>query len=282
MATRLALRIQECFEELPPAERKLAAYVLDRTDEILTYSATELAAQAGVSKATAARLFRSLGYSDFNEVRLQAREERNRTAPVQHIARPADPPRVAATLAEHLRLEIANLTRTFEELRSDLLGQIVERLATAPRLWVLGLGSEEGLARHARLLLARVRPGVQLLGAQAGGWAEDLAMTGAHDGLLVLSQRPQSRSLKPMLEWVRTSRLELVMLTDPTSAAAARRLGALALPCHSMGRLAGPSHTAMLSGIRLLAEGVAARLGKVAASRLDLIAQIHDELDDQD
>jgi DNA-binding MurR/RpiR family transcriptional regulator len=280
MATRLALRIQERFEELSPAEQKLAAFVLDRTDEILTWSATELAGMAGVSKATAARLFRSLGYSDFNEVRLQAREERNRTGPIQRVARPAGAPREAASLAEHLKIEVANLSRTFEELRSDALQALTDRLASVPRLWVLGMGAEEGLARLARLLLARVRPGVHLLAGQAGAWAEDLAMTGAHDGLLVLATRPQLRVMRPILDYARTTRLEIVMLTDPTSAATARRLGALVLPCHAMGQQAGPSHTAMLSAVHLIAGTIAARLGRGAASRLELIAEIHEELDD--
>jgi DNA-binding MurR/RpiR family transcriptional regulator len=280
MATRLALRIQECFEDLSPAERRLAAFVLDRTDEILTFSATELAVSAGVSKATAARLFRSLGYSDFNEVRLQAREERNRTGPVQQVVRRAPATRGAVRTAEHLQVEVANLTRTFEELRSDLLGELVERLAHAPRLWVLGVGSEEGLARYARLMLARVRPAVHLLGGQPGAWAEDLAMAGAHEGLLAIALRPQLRILRPVLEFARTTRLEMVLLTDPTSCAAGRRLGALPVACHAMSHEGGPSHTATLSTIRLIALAISGRLGSLAAGRGELIAQIHDELDD--
>ena len=91
MTTRLTLAIQEHFEQLPPSERKLAKLLLDRADDMLTFSATELAAMADVSKATAARLFRSLGYADFNEVRLQAREERNLAPPFQ-APRPAGVP----------------------------------------------------------------------------------------------------------------------------------------------------------------------------------------------
>jgi DNA-binding MurR/RpiR family transcriptional regulator len=199
---------------------------------------------------------------------------------VQQVVRQAPATRGAVRTAEPLRVEVANLTRTFEELRSDLLGQIVERLALAPRLWVLGLGSEEGLARYARLILARVRPGVQLLGAQAGAWAEDLAMTGAHEALLVIALRPQLRVLRPVLEFARTTRLQMVVLTDPTSCAAAMRLGALALPCHAMSLEGGPSHTATLSALRLVALAISGRLGEGAARRGELIAQIHDELDD--
>ena len=86
------------YEGLTASEQKLATLLLDRPDEILTFSATELAGLAGVSKATAARFFRNLGYSDFNDVRLQAREERNRTGPVHQVPMPAEPPEGASTV----------------------------------------------------------------------------------------------------------------------------------------------------------------------------------------
>src|SRR3954452_10352965 len=41
----------------------------------------------------------------------------------------------------------ANLTRTFEELRSDTLTEAARLIAEAPRVWCPGLGAEEALAR---------------------------------------------------------------------------------------------------------------------------------------
>src|SRR5262249_7759592 len=73
MASRLVLRIQERYQRLTAGEQKLARLIMDGQDDTLTRSATELAEQAGVSKATAARFFQHLGYADFNEVKLQAR-----------------------------------------------------------------------------------------------------------------------------------------------------------------------------------------------------------------
>jgi DNA-binding MurR/RpiR family transcriptional regulator len=281
MATRLVLRIQDRFERLAPSERKLASLLLEREDEILTYSATELAALAGVSKATAARLFRSLGYQDFTEVRLQAREERNRTAPVQRVAMPATPRRRAGTtISGHLEQEVANLVRTFEGLRSDLLTQATKQLAQAPRLWLLGLAAEEGLARHARLLFARLRPEVHLLGGHTGAWAEDLAMAGPSDALLVMALSPRPRLVLPILEHGRTTRLQTIAIVDPTGVATARRLAALPLPCHAASPEPGPSHTAAFSLLRLLATATAARLGMSAVKRLELIRAIHEELED--
>ncbi len=282
MGTRLALRIQDRFEGLTPSEQKLAALLLDRPDEILTFSATELAGLAGVSKATAARFFRNLGYADFNDVRLQAREERNRTGPVQQVPMPVEAPEGAATVPTHLQVEMANLTRTFEELRSDMLGSIAERLATAERVWVAGLGPEGGLARHARIHMARVRPSVHLVSENTGSWAEELASTGPSDALLVIVLRPWPKVIDAILDFAKTTRLGTIVVTDPTGAARSRRHGATPLVCHISTPGAETSHTTVLSMLHLVANAVAARLGAAARRRRDLITDLREELDAQD
>jgi DNA-binding MurR/RpiR family transcriptional regulator len=279
LGTRLALRIQERFEGLTQSEKKLAGFLLDRPDEILTFSATELAGIAGVSKATAARFFRSLGYADFNDVRLQAREERNRTGPVQQVPMPVEPPGGAATVPTHLQVEMANLTRTFEELRSDLVADIADRLATAGRVWVVGLGPEAGLARHAGIHLARLRPSVHLVSENTGSWAEELASTGPTDALLVVALRPWPTVVDGILDFARTTRLVSIVVTDPTSAARARRKGALPVVCHISTPGPENSHTTVLSMLHLLANALAARLGPIALRRRDLITDLREELD---
>ncbi len=279
MGTRLALRIQERFEALTPSEQKLAGFLLDRPDEILTFSATELAGLAGVSKATAARFFRNLGYSDFNDVRLQAREERNRTGPVQQVRMPARAPEGAATVPTHLQVEMANLTRTFEELRSDALSDVADRLAMAQRVWVVGLGAEGGLSRHARIVLSRVRPSVYPISDDIHAWAEELASAGPADAMLVIALRPWPKVIPAMLDFARTTRMGTIMLTDPTNTARARRHGATALTCQVS--TPGPeiSHTTVLSMVHLIAAALAARVGAAAVRRRDLIDDLREELD---
>ena len=66
MSTRLSLRIQERINRLTKSEQKLARVILESPTLIETHTATELASIADVSKATAARFFRALGYADFD------------------------------------------------------------------------------------------------------------------------------------------------------------------------------------------------------------------------
>lgn len=280
MASRLVLRIQERYQKLTAGEQKLARLIMEGQDDTLTRSATELAEQAGVSKATAARFFQHLGYADFNEVKLQAREERNRTEPYGLSVGTSEQIALGRTVGTHLDLELKNLTKTFEELRSDKVREAAELINEAPRLWVLGLGAEEGFARYARLLFARMRHAVMILGINQGSWAEDLAMTGPKDSVLLISLPPRPRLLKPLLAYAETSRLNLITVCDRNYMLEAQRFSRVVLPCHVSSFGLGPSHTAIGSAIRLLAVTYAAVAGKSALQRTEIIEAIHEELQD--
>jgi DNA-binding MurR/RpiR family transcriptional regulator len=280
MSVRLGLRIQERYDKLSPAEQKLARLILDRKDDILTFSATEMADMAEVSKATAARLFKSLGYADFNEVREQSREERNRTEPYRYSLAAKAQASFGKSIGAHLELEIANLTRTFEELRPDRLRRAAELIREAPKVWFLGVGPEEGIARHGRLLLSRLRHDVMQIGLNQGSWAEDLAMTGPRDALVVITLKPRPRVLRPILDYANTTRMNTIMITDQLSQAWAHKYAKAILPCHVASHGLGPSYTSISSVIRLLAVAYVERAGEPAADRLEMIAEIHEELDD--
>lgn len=282
MASRLVLRIQERYQRLTAGEQKLARLIIDQPDDTLTHSATELAERAGVSKATAARFFQHLGYADFNEVKLQAREERDRTEPYGYSVGTSEQIALGKAVGSHLDLELKNLTKTFEELRSDRVRQAAEVINDAPKLWVLGLGAEEGFARYARLLFARMRHSVMILGINQGSWAEDLAMTGPKDAVLLITLPPRPKLLKPLLAYAETSRLNVVTVCDRNYSLEAQRFSRIVLPCHVSSFGLGPSHTAIGSAIRLLAVTFAAVAGKSASQRIDIISAIHEELDDTD
>ena len=280
MASRLVLRIQERYSKLTAGEQKLAQLILDRQDDILTHSATEIAEMAGVSKATAARFFQHLGYADFSEVKLQAREERNRTEPYGISVTQSEQVALGRTIGAHLELELKNLMKTFEEMRSDKVREAAELIAEAPRVWILGLGTEEGVARYARLMFSRLRHSVMFLGMTPGAWAEDLAMIGPKDVLLLITLPPQQPALKPILGYAATSRLNVITITDRTSMLEAQRFSRVVLPCHVASFALGPSHTTVMSTVRLLALTFAAHVGKSAQQRVEIIAAIEEELGD--
>ena len=279
MATRLILTIHEKISRLTPSEQKLAQVILANQGIVETHTATELASLAEVSKATAARFFRSLGYADFEEAKLQAREERNRTQPYSYSVASSDRVVLGRAIGEHLTLELDNLTRTFEEMRADLLTDAARLILDAPRLWFLGLGLEQGLARQGRVMFSRLRPDVQTLGGREGALAEDLAMTGPRDVLILLTLDPRPKVLGQILAYARTTRMNVITLTDHTYLAQAQRFSKIVFRCHVAHYGLVPTQTTLGSVLRLLALAYAGLAGEPSVQRARIIDEINEELD---
>lgn len=278
MASRLILRIQDKQPRLTGSERKLAEVLLSDERLVETHTATELARMAGVSKATTARFFRTLGYADFEEVRLQAREERNRRQPYATTGtRPAGAA-MGRSIAEHLDLEVANLTRTFEELRSDRLPEIAATIAAAPQVWFAGFGAEEGVARTGRALFSRMRGGVHQLSPAGQDWAVQLAATGPRDALVLLTFPPRPRALPALVAYARTSRMRVLTVTDHAFQPQAERFSDIVLPCHVSSYALLPTHATMLSVLRLIAVAFLARAPDAVGRRLETLEAIEEEL----
>lgn len=279
MASRLILRIQEKFTRLTSSEQKIANVLMENQGLVETHTATELASLAGVSKATTARFFRSLGYSDFEEVRIQAREERNSRAPYGRFEPRKETASLGRTLSEHLELEQRNLSRTFEEMRSDLLPEITAVLQSAPRIWFLGFGDEYGIARLGRTLFTRLRHGVHQIEGSGQDWAAELSMTGPRDVLILLSFEPRPRLLPTLLAHARTTHMRIITISDHAYAAQAQRFSDFVLPCHIASYGILPTHATMMSMLRLLALSYLGQNPEAVSQRIATLDAINDELD---
>ena len=279
MASRLILRIHEKHARLTSSEQKIASVLIENQGLIETHTATELANMAGVSKATTARFFRSLGYVDFEEVRLQAREERDRTQPYSQKKQAPDHVVLGRSIVDHLELELSNLTRTFEELRSDRLPEVAEILSTAPRVWFLGFGAEDGVARIGKTLFSRLRHDVHFLDGTGQDWASDMAMMGPRDALVLVTLDSRPKLLRSLLAYARTSRLRIITITDHRYQAQAERFSEAVLSCHvaSYGLLS--THATVVSMLRLVAIAYAGSNADAVKQRVDTIEAIVEELD---
>ena len=156
MTERIDERITQRYAVLSPQERRAAETLLEHLDDLATYRSAELADLAGVSKATMSRLFRSLGFADFDEVRDHLRALRSA----------GEPRRVdgAPTTADHLAHEQESLRHALE---SPVLDDVVAAAGRGPA------GAGRRLAQQppggaAPAPAARPRPRRRTAGAAAG------------------------------------------------------------------------------------------------------------------
>jgi DNA-binding MurR/RpiR family transcriptional regulator len=273
-------RILDVYDGLPASERRLADVVLACQGDLASYSASELAERAGVSKATTSRLFQRLGYARFTDARREARGAGVPWgSPLSIGATEARPVGSGDILSAHLTRDVQNLGRTFESLRPEVVEAAVGRLVAARCVWIIGFRNSHALAHYAHSVLATVKPDVRLVPGSALEVAEDLAGLSDRDVVLAIGLRRRPQLFRRLLALIHRRGVPIVMVTDPT-ASTATRYATVVLRCHNWGSSMFDSYASAISVLNLLCARTAAGLDTAARDRLAVIEDIHCELDD--
>jgi len=273
MAATLEQTIRTNYDLLPVGERKLADVVLAMGCELGAWSATELAESAGVSKATASRLVRRLGFSDYQAMRQQARASGSPLAALRgaHAKQ--------GTLGRHLDHDVACLTYTLEGISADLARRAVEVLAQAARIWVVGFRNSYALALYGRELLVQVKPDVRLLPVPGQTIAEELSALGAGDAVLALGFRRRTPGFAAVLRIAAQEKARTILIGDPSLGDLGKH-AEVTLRCLSRGSGLFDTYVAPVSLLNYLCSRVAVALGEAAQQRLRRSEVLHDRFGD--
>ncbi|MBK5951110.1 hypothetical protein CCR93_16795 [Rhodobium orientis] len=280
---RIDYRIFDVYSELPDTQKRLADAVLECRGNFSSYSAAELARMADVSKATAARFFRRLGYESYEAARIEARETPHWGSPLYDDSHAGQEPeahaRPASALADHFQRDIDNLSATRSFLSEADIAAAVERLVRAETVWVVGFRNSFALAHYARGLLLNVRGGIRQMPSQAFDLAEDMAGIGTNDLVLVVGFRRWPRMLSGILALLSARGIPTVLITDKT--AAGTELPAdITLRCQNRGAGMFDSYAAGISLLNYLVTQAGEALGGKARRHLEEVEDLHDALGD--
>ncbi|ENZ4833102.1 ABC transporter permease subunit [Klebsiella pneumoniae] len=101
-------RLKGQYASLSPQEQRVADFIFDHFDDLISYNSAELAQLSGVSKATVSRLFKRLGYDKYKDMRDELRTLRQSGMP---LTDQRDAVQGNTLLARHYKQEMANLTQ---------------------------------------------------------------------------------------------------------------------------------------------------------------------------
>lgn len=275
----LEQRVHGAYDQLPPAERKLADLVLEFPGDLAAYSATELADLAGVSKAAATRFFRRLGFASFDEARRQARDGRDWGSPVYMASAGRSRSDMEEQVIDFGREEAAAIERTLARLDRATIDRVAQLLVAARRVMVVGFRNSHYLAGYMRGLLGQVRTDVQLVPAAGEAPGDRLAGLDGTDAVVIVAMRRRVGQVGRIMQAMRGRGVPVVLITDPT----ARGLPALAgdaIVCETETSYLFDSYAPAMTVIRLIAVEVARLKGAAGRKQLKAVEQLHEALED--
>lgn len=275
----LESRIRATYASLPGSETAVADVLLNHPGRLATHSATELAFDAGASKAAVTRLIQRLGYPSYAAARSEVRTAQNWGSPVYlESAVPATLGRHAA-FATHVTADQQLLARTLNAISEKDLDHAVDALANARRVVVVGFRNSAWLAMYARSQIGLLRAGVELAPLPTETLAEGLVDLGRDDVVLALGLRRRIPTFAHALRAAHAASARIVLITDP-SGAADLRFADWTLTCHCRGSSIFDSYAAAVSLLNFLASQLVQALGDAGRERLQGVEQWHGRLGD--
>jgi DNA-binding MurR/RpiR family transcriptional regulator len=212
-------QIVKAFDRMSVQLQAGARYVLDRPRDVALLSMREQARQAGVQPATMTRLAKHLGMDGYDDVReLYAAAVRDGDlgfagkAGVQVVSQKLRGDKALA--AEMLKSIGKQVERLAMPDSLDRLVAAAKTLASARRIYCLGLRSSHSVAWHLHYVLSLVgEQSIHIDGIAATG-ADAMARATSRDVLLVASVLPYTRLTVELAEYAVAQGIRVVAITD--------------------------------------------------------------------
>lgn len=279
-AASVESRIKASYAGLPESERRIADLILEFPGEMAAYSATELAALSGGSKAAVTRLVQRIGFASYDEARRAARAAQSWGSPLYLMARETRKTGFSARIHQHVEQDVRNISLTLEGLRGDAFDDMVEAICKADRVFLLGYRNSHYLAGYARWQIIQGRGDVYLLPAAGETIAEEIADFTAEDVLIVVGFRRRLSQLPQVMTAAAASGARIVYITD--MAAPAPPQATWTIPCAVRGMDFFDRYAAAMSLLHFLCVAIIEKLGAGGRGRLQRIESLHEDLHDFD
>ncbi|WP_133011188.1 MurR/RpiR family transcriptional regulator [Marinomonas flavescens] len=272
-------RIKLIYDQLSPTQQKLAACILNHQGDIATYSATELAKLADVSKSAVTRLLQRLGYKDFTEVKKQVRAARRWGAPIAE-KQPDNRP-LSTLFQDYVTCDQSNIRRTLESINTKDYQTAIRWISLAEKVYIIGYRNNHALGLHLRQQLTQCRTGVQLLPLPGQTLGEEVAGFTKEDIVIIMGVRRRPSWLKNLMISLRQKGIRLVYITDHADVNP-HEISDLHFPCVVRGVSAFDSYASVMNLISMIASSVYQESYDSANERIQTIEATYQTLNELD
>ncbi|MBC2659845.1 MurR/RpiR family transcriptional regulator [Pseudomonas sp. MSSRFD41] len=279
MSQPIKQRLESALSGTTASGRAIASYMLANLHELPFQTAAEVAGKLGLSESSVGRFCRAIGYSHFKDLKNDLKNDLGEGPwlvgdRLQEFRQQPNP--TGQGLPRSFELEVGALMKVYEYSLTPAWDQVVQRLASRPRVFVAGFQTERGIAASMVHLLQYLRDGVQLVDGSAGHFAEVLLAPPADCALVVFEARRYSRHALALCHKARAAGIPVTLVTD-TFCDWAEQNADEVFRVPTEFNLFWESTAAMLSLVHLLVNQVCKHLGPEVEKRLEATATLHNE-----
>ncbi len=140
---KISLKIKLLYDEMGKAERRIADWIEENPGKIISLSIVELAELCGCSEATIVRFSKRLGLGGYQELKISYAAESGSSSVSTRISADDSPFQMYTKVCDDICL---SLEKTKKSLDPELLSSAAEKICSAGKIVVFGLGNSASVA----------------------------------------------------------------------------------------------------------------------------------------
>jgi len=269
-------RLRGYYAELTPQEQRVADFIFDHIDDLMSYNSAELARLSGVSKATVSRLFKRLGYPSYRDMRDEVRTLRQSGMPLTDSR---DAVQGNTLLSRHYKQEMANLTQWINQIDGGQFTAVITALSLARQVRLLGLRNSYPVALHLRQQLLQVRDQVMIMPQPGQTLAEELVDLIPQDVVIFIAFRRRPRNARAILTQLQQMNVPVLLICEP-QAQSLIPLARWHLSASLDSVSAFDSYSAAMSIANLLSNALLHEMLASGRQRIHQITDLYNDLDE--
>lgn len=139
--------IQMKFSRLSKGQKLIAEYILKHYDKAAFMTAAKLGSSVGVSESTVVRFADELGYDGYPKLQKALQELiKTKLTTVQRIEISSDFISQETVLKNVLKADMDNIRATMEKINNSAFEEVVDKILSARKIYIMGLRSSTTLA----------------------------------------------------------------------------------------------------------------------------------------
>lgn len=212
--------VKERFNELSPGQKKVAEYLVQQPEEAVFSKAAQIGRKVEVSETTVIRLSYALGFSGFTDMQEKIQRQlfvSNHQSPIVsdinssvHFEQ-AD--REISPYAEVIENEILYFRQMIEQLKTEEMDKVVDRLIQADQILIAGFGASYAAANWFSYTLGMLRENVEVC-HQTGEFYQKICNLTEKSAVVVLSFPRYSKDALHVAECAKKQGIPLISVTD--------------------------------------------------------------------
>lgn len=209
-------KIHQMYGQMSKGQKRISDYILKNYDKAAFMTAAKLGETVGISESTVVRFATEIGFDGYPAFQTALNEVmRTRLTAIQRIEVADTQLGTGDVLENVLNLDIERIKKTMECCSREQFNKVVDAIATAETVYVIGSRSAETIGKFLEYYLNLMMKNVHFVNtAGAGGMFQRLIHVSEKDVVIAISFPRYSKQTADAMRYASERKARVIALTD--------------------------------------------------------------------